>query len=184
MRRVVHTTILWIVGPPGVGKTSAVRRLLGSDVRQSLIPKPKWTVNSSDRVCAAGHYTGATFDGADTVAYNGVDEALRYWHEWLLSGMSLTIFDGDRFSNKGAVDKVIAYAPSARIVCVMVNAPQEVLDARRAMRGSKQNASWMQGRATKAVRFYDAFKDHLVIESASLEPGEVARQIKAFVAVE
>jgi hypothetical protein len=145
-------TVLWIVGEPGVGKTTLARGLLEPDSR--LIAKPKWTVGPT--VCAAGHYTGATFDGGDTVAYNGAAACLDFWRE-RLQGHRLTILDGDRFSNGKVVAWFREHAPYAKLMCAYLDAPAGVAAARRAARGSKQNESWIAGRATKAHRFMGQF---------------------------
>ena len=153
--------ILWIVGPPGVGKTTFVRTLLDAD--GYLVQKPKWTVG--ENVCAAGHYTGGAFDGADTVPYNGAAACLDFW-EKQLSTKRVTIFDGDRFSNRKVIDWARAQAPLAGQVgepvelrVLLMTAPKEILDARRAARGSKQAPSWMAGRETKAFRFAEMFQE-------------------------
>lgn len=156
---------LFLVGPPGSGKSTLMRAFLGMrsggelPLGSYLVPKPKWTVVQGDgvRVAAAGHYTGATFDGADTVAYNGVAGCLAYWDAHLqqitttrVDPLTVTIFDGDRFSH----EKVAAWCKvRGRVLALHLGAPQDVLDARRAERGSKQNPSWMAGRVTKAARF-------------------------------
>lgn len=139
---------MFVVGPPGVCKTTLVRRLLGPLEGLELHPKPKWTVRPGE-LCAAGHYTGGTFDGADTVPYNGVEAALEYWGT-ILRDLPLTIFDGDRFSHPKALAVVLS-TMQARVV--HLTAPPEILAERRARRGSNQNAAWMAGRATKAKRF-------------------------------
>lgn len=142
-------TALFIVGPPGVGKTAVARALLGyPDVR--LCSVPKWTLGADGETCAAGHYTGGTFDGADTVGYSGVSKWLDFWEVNLAPHCDLTIFDGDRFSYAAARDRV---ALSVRVVCLHLMAPANVLAARRAERGSNQNAAWIKGRETKAERF-------------------------------
>lgn len=154
---------VWIVGEPGVGKTTLVRALLGRD--PSLVPKPKWTIGKNGAVCAAGHYTGGTFDGADTIPYNGVSDVLGYW-EANLRETPLTLFDGDRTSNAGVAERVSA---SAIVGCVYLTAAPDVVAARRAARGSRQNASWVKGRATKSARFFGLFPpEHRVqIDSVS-----------------
>lgn len=157
-----HHVALWLVGPPGVGKTSVVRKLLGFPA-VGTIPKPKWTVSTALPRVAAGWYSGATFDGADTVPYNGADEALAFWRESLLRqpDIQVTIFDGDRFSNQGALKKVEdALAANYHTFvsgCVHLKGSPELLAARRKARGSNQNEVWLKGRETKAARFAELF---------------------------
>lgn len=143
--------ILWIVGPPGVGKTTAARLLIGPIATR--VATPKWTCG--DGVVAAGHYTGATFDGADTVPYNGAAAALAYWDAHF-HDVERTIFDGDRFSNA----TTLAWAQTrGELFCALLDAPSTQLAARRAARGSTQNPAWMKGRATKATRFQQSVHD-------------------------
>jgi hypothetical protein len=151
---------IFLVGAPASGKTTLARALLGPVTQ--LVPSPKWTIGRDARL-AAGHYTGATFDGADRVPYNGVAAALDWWESYLSGFMfgthSLTLFDGDRFSHAGALFSV-RQAPGADAGVVLVSASDEELDRRRAERaaaGSVQNAAWMRGRETKAIRFTNEF---------------------------
>lgn len=164
--------VYFFVGAPGVGKTTLIRELLDPPSCY-FVMKPKWTVGP--KVVAAGHYTGGPFDGADTVPYNGVNEALAFW-EHQLSKHPLTIFDGDRFSHSGVVEFFAALRVPMR--CIELVASDEVLAARRAARGSKQNASWMKGRATKSANFADLFEDNLRI-AADKTPARLAKDLIA-----
>jgi hypothetical protein len=139
--------VLFLVGAPGVGKTTLVRGLLGSEPR--LVLKPKWTLSGTD-ICAGGHYTGAAFDGADTIAYNGARAAFEYWVE-NLRGYPLTILDGDRFSNANALSWWVD--AGADICCAHLTLPESRAQQRRDARGTTQNPTWVKGRATKAARF-------------------------------
>lgn len=145
--------ILYVLGAPGVGKTTLVRELLGSETE--LVPSPKWTIGQ-DHV-AAGHYKGETFDGGDTVAYNGARACLEFWNASLrpmLEPDSLTILDGDRFSSAPSLEYLRSLG-GVLVVGVHLQASTEALQARCAARGSKQNEAWMRGRITKARNFAD-----------------------------
>jgi len=154
----MEAVALFVLGAPGVGKTSLVRSILGMPERTpALIERPaKWTVKSGpdigpiQDICAAGWYSGETFDGGDTVAYNGVKASLDFWEAKLLPRMRLTIFDGDRFSNGPAFDRISRVASVAGL---LLRAAPSVLEHRRLKRGSDQDPTWIKGRVTKAENF-------------------------------
>jgi hypothetical protein len=155
----VRRTILWVVGEPGIGKTTFVRSLL-VDPKRWLVEKPKWTLSHGGRLALAGHYTGDKFDGADRVPYNGVAAALDFWKERLKQAAELTVFDGDRFSNKGVVNWFAMWGASAGIAdlkCLHLVGADGVAEARRTGRLSHQDVSWVKGRKTKSLRFAQGF---------------------------
>jgi hypothetical protein len=154
--------VLWIVGEPGLGKTTLVRRLLPA--KASLHGSPKWTV--AGRLAAAGHYSGHVFDGADRVPYNGVEDALAFWGA-NLSSTDLTLFDGDRFSHAGVRGWFHENVFNQRQLCVLVAADAHVGMERRAARGSNQAPTWVKGRVTKARRFWETFDkgDRLLVDA-------------------
>ncbi len=167
---------LFIVGAPGSGKTTLARALLPPE--PYFIVKPKWTMG--DIVCAVGHYTGGTFDGGDTIGYNGVKQALDYWRVHILNGTTLkvTLFDGDRFSYAGALETIRTH--SASVGCVYLNADDATLATRRAGRGSHQNPTWMKGRVTKATRFFELFhpREKLALQADCTTTATMAQQVR------
>lgn len=145
---------IWLVGAPAAGKTTLARALLFyGEEPFTIYDKPKWTLSGPR--CAAGHYTGSTFDGADRLPYNGVRPALEMWDALLRPHVALTLFDGDRTSSAACVEWVTPRVE--RVACLHLVASASTLEARRDARGSKQNASWAKGRATKSARFAESF---------------------------
>lgn len=184
----MRRTILFIVGAAGVGKTTLVRGLLGFNITPeslakakqvgvlqppmnlSLVEKPKWTVVGKGGLVAAGHYNGLTFDGGDTVPYNGAQAALEFWERELAPKAELSIFDGDRFSNDKA--RQWLRARSDRMLHLLLTGNPNDLAARRADRGSDQNQTWLRGRETKAQNFYNTGGTGLTLEQVELAARE------------
>jgi len=196
----MHTAI-FVVGPPGVGKTSAVREILGEGYTNFTHPdtsKVKWCLNAP--WVFAGHYGVGTFDGADTVPNDGWIPCMEWWEKEVLAHPELysyTLFDGDRFSHANC--QKFLEDRGVRVLCAHLTASDEVMVARRAERGSNQNAVWLKGRVSKARNFanrflppetalFDMFSDAeeeaenrlLEITVEGVAPAEVAEKIKGF----
>ena len=171
----VTQVILWVVGAPGAGKTTACRGLMGEV--NYIVPTPKWTVAGSGTIAAAGHYIGAAFDGADTVPYNGAEAALKFWRSTLAEQVRVTLLDGDRFSNSSTRNWFKENAAWSLQLCVLI-APSEATCAKqRAQRGTSQNPIWVKGRTTKALRFWEAFDPSCRLELSEADPPDVAKSI-------
>ncbi len=141
-----HQVILYLLGAPGVGKTSIVRHLLPN---HTIIESPKWT--TSGKICAAGHYTGKVFDGADRIPYTQGLPALEYWYHNLRGTMDLTLLDGARLATKPCLEYLRASGVPIR--GVLLTASPEILAERRLARGSDQDPKWMLAAATRASNF-------------------------------
>lgn len=114
----------------------------------TLLRRPKWSFTES--VCAAGWYKGELFDGADTISYSGEKDVLEWWSHQFIR-WPLSIFDGDRMSTKGTLEFLDRF--NVQRYAILLKASPLDLVARRLVRGSNQNPSWMKGRETKSERF-------------------------------
>ena len=168
---------LFVVGPPGVGKTAALRSIL--PFYYDLHPNPKWTLSRG--VALVGHYGSGTFDGGDTVPYNGGASAVNFWRQEVAPKIPLAIFDGDRFSHAGAM-RAVECVEGVTAACVHLFCDETALAERRAARGNTQNASWMAGRVTKAKRFAGLFpvEHHLDLDTSLMSIADVAASLLSF----
>lgn len=163
----MRTTVCWIVGEPGIGKTTLARLLLGQVQQHSM--KPKLSFGAS--VVAAGHYIGKTFDGADTISYTGAEEVVTCWlYSISRTKYPLFLLDGDRMSNQKVVDLFRTGAPDARLCCIHLTGAAGLAAERRRQRGSNQNEQWLKGRLTKSARFAVTFGDKLELDAAKTPP--------------
>jgi hypothetical protein len=144
--------VIWLVGEPGVGKTTLARLFMEHWGTPVEVPKPKWTL-FGDRACAAGFWRGDKFDGADTLPISDIKPAMAYWAEHL-KDREITILDGDKLAHDGAVR--IAEEAGANLFCFLLENPG-VAAKRRLARGTTQNEAWVRGRATKSRNFYERF---------------------------
>lgn len=175
--------VLWLVGEPGVGKTTAARALLPHPMAPLDGPL-KITIAGTGSMpwYAAGHYTGQAFDGADSVPISGIKPLLAWWATAQPGRM---LFDGDKFSTKAALDLV--RAAGARVRCAHLVASTTIVQARRAQRasgGKLQNLAWVRGRATKAARFADLFApgEVITLDTGKLGASDVGAVLRAVVA--
>jgi hypothetical protein len=155
----MHTAI-FVVGPPGVGKTSAVREILGADYTNFTHPetsKVKWCLQKEGPWAFAGHYGVGTFDGGDTVPNDGWLPCVEHWEWEILSNPQyrFTLFDGDRFSHANC--QQFLEDRGVRVLCAHLTASDEAMEARRRERGSDQNPTWLKGRVSKARNFANRF---------------------------
>jgi hypothetical protein len=147
--------LLYLTGPPASGKSSLMAALTTGCHRAPRAEPGKPEIPYDVLVDpltggALGLELGRRregFPGTDTMAMN-VAPAVCRWLATSLPG-PLIFGEGDRLGYPGFLDA--ASAAGYEVTLVHVTAAQGELDARAEYRGSKQNAQWARGRATKAA---------------------------------
>lgn len=140
--------LIYMIGPPGVGKSTLMGGLTGRCIRQSVLRPFAHDVlllpEVGGRAVELGVRRGS-FDGTDGLAMNVQPKVL----SWLMEGGYQTVLgEGDRLGNRKFLSAVLDL--EWKVTLIALTLPLKELDARCARRGSNQAPSWRQGRQTKA----------------------------------
>ncbi len=144
--------LLYIVGPPGAGKSTLARELrTGWDLqveRHHAVPHTRLNHPVTGRT--VGMELGVPrpdFPGTDALAMDIGPRALQFLSS---SRLHFALGEGARLATRPFLDGLTQQGVAVIVVELM--ASQELLDARWRERGAKQNPSWRKGAATRAQR--------------------------------
>jgi GTPase SAR1 family protein len=148
------TASLYLLGAPGVGKSTVMKALLSdwdAEERPERIEgQLRGHVLSRGRyeTWMTGLYLGILreeFPGTDGLGMAVMPDALR----WVLTRELPDVILGEG-ARLGTTKFLTALSCWTRLTVVLLDAPDDVLDARRRERGSDQDPTWLQGAATRA----------------------------------
>jgi energy-coupling factor transporter ATP-binding protein EcfA2 len=169
---------LYIIGPPGSGKSTLVAELTVGR-RRAEFDKPirhiYWEGNEGQPVVELGGRR-KNFSGTDTLALNVQPRAKAFVEA---HGADLMIAEGDRLANDGFFDAVQGAGYKLDVVCLAT--PEEVAKGWRAARaralGTKQqDESWVRGRISKAEALAERWQAH---QLQSLELRDRVEELKS-----
>lgn len=169
--------LLYIIGEPGAGKTTVVKRLTRSvpfEVR--TVPYVSWTQYST-RLVQVGHDRG-TFGGTDALGMASQKHVLG-WLDYHLSEDSFkyVLAEGDRLANGKFFEAIHEMGIHFTVACIQ--AEPELLQERREKRnaeiGKAQDERWLKTRATKVRNLAERWVAPEWTLDASLPVPELAR---------
>ena len=143
--------LVYVIGEPGVGKSTLVRRTL-EPLTATPERKPFAHVHyyrESELVLTQLGAEDPMFPGTDRLSMGVLPAAIEFVNT---SHSPLILAEGDRLATRKFLDAV-----EREVLLVRCVAPQSVIEARRAARGSDQSPSWLAGRRTKINRLWDGW---------------------------
>lgn len=181
--------LLYLVGAPGVGKSTTARELTHrwdkTVMRTAPVPHVRLQHPVSGRT--VGLELGVprdTFSGTDSLAMDISPRAL----QWLSTLYAPFAFgEGARLATRPFLTTLSR--AGVDLTLVRLAADEELLLRRWQERGAKQNASWRKGAGTRADRISDwfltqvsehrpGFRTYLDLDVTDMNPADVADRIR------
>jgi P-loop Nucleotide Kinase3 len=147
-------TLVYLCGPPGAGKSALMAALTARCDRQPCgdrVPCDILFRGGRPVGCEVGRRRPG-FPGTDALSMSIAPAA----REWIAAGpYRLVLGEGARLAS---LSFLLAARDGGgyRVHLVHLDAPQAILEARRARRGSSQAEAWARGRATAAANLAQA----------------------------
>lgn len=172
--------MLYILGEPGVGKTTVVRRMVkGIPSEQHQVPYVYFTVHgeeTGEHVVQLGWDRDGAFGGTDSLGMAAQKHVLG----WLGDAVpNYVLGEGDRLANGKFFDAVtdLGY----KLVVVLFDMDEEALAERRAKRnaevGKAQDDRWLAGRRSKVWNLHSRGYVTHVVDVTLSKPLEVCREL-------
>lgn len=159
--------LLYIIGYPGAGKTSALREALDGAPEPDRIDKPFWHKIYPGGIVLGRDRAGG-FGGTDALPMNVQPAVLQFMAG--LPAETVVVAEGDRLGNDSFFT---ALGAGWSIDVALLQVPRGTAAGRRMQRGSQMNPIWIRGRETKVDRLADRWR-------ASILPGSLTiREVAA-----
>jgi hypothetical protein len=151
----VINQLIYIAGPPGVGKSSLAKILTHhwDKVIEKHHPVPHVRLQHPVSGRQVGLELGVPrddFPGTDALSMDIGPRALQFlsttWTPFALG-------EGARLATRPFLSGLVS--AGVKVTFVSLSAPQDVLDYRWQQRGGKQNPSWRKGAMTRAERMFE-----------------------------
>ena len=142
-------TFVYLIGVPGSGKSTLMKELTRGLTRAPAgIPiAHEWL--GDGKALELGK-TRESFSGTDALPMNAQPKAAEFIEQ---HPARLILAEGDRLANDRFFKRITAAGYEFHLV--YVNADAETVQERRRQRGSRQDPTWLQGRATKVRNLLD-----------------------------
>jgi ribose 1,5-bisphosphokinase PhnN len=143
-----------LMGVPGAGKSTAVRKALANTERIELDVGAPFAVETfayEGKTIAHLGSTEGEYPGTDRLSMAVSPQVVA----WLAGGppVDVVLSEGDRLTSRKFFDQADKIGVELRVVLLAVS--EEVAQQRRDKRGSNQSATWLKGRTSKVGNLAD-----------------------------
>jgi hypothetical protein len=174
MEHAGKSSITYIIGIPGSGKSTAVARALKDDKIAQETKKPIPYIEYASGLLQIGR-NRETYPGTDVLSYNAQPKILN-WLDSLPDAVRV-VAEGDRLANGKFFNALLGSGWDLKIIHLYC--PPKVAIQRCIARGSTYKTPWYQGRVTKVDNLVAHFIDHVFLTLDSRwEPELLAGEIK------
>ena len=169
------TSAIYVLGAPGVGKSTLVRELL----RESQISKEDHQIHGLLRghEMKNGIYLGKAreqFPGTDGLPMNVSKDAM----QWISDGFDHQLIVGEG-ARLGFSKFLTALGTATNLTLIYLDGTEATTSARCEARSSTQNMAWRRGAKTRARNAFDqtANAKKIVVDTTGLNPTHVYRLV-------
>lgn len=156
--------LIGIVGMPGTGKTTLMRKWMSTRTWTKDTPMKLLDTMVSGDIRLFGKYEdGDTFAGTDKLSMAVQPVVIEYLKN---PTHKINIFEGDRLTSVALFNEAIKLGYDVSIVVLNVDDAER--ERRYAERGSNQPESWVQGRRTKVRNIVENFSGSPLTDEPSL----------------
>lgn len=163
---------LYIIGPPGSGKSTLMQALAPSPRIVSVLGGLPCEIHHT--IVVLGTYRDA-FGGTDRLSFTAIESLGSFLR--CLGSTTLLLAEGARLANARAF--ALLEDASEHFGLVSLRCSADELARRYAQRGSYQNAHWIRGRATQSESLAALYPDALRLD-AELPVSELVSRVIAY----
>lgn len=139
--------VIYIAGVPASGKTTLFKKLRQkylTGAKEFRRGKVRGIISEDECYIMLGVFDGSMFEGTDKLSMTVIDDAIQFCNS--IEKRCVIFIEGDRLFNQ-------RFLSETRARLILIDAAEDVLNARYQMRGNIQSETFLRSRRTKVENF-------------------------------